>query len=466
MYDAREHSLWGDLKESLRGTNQDFTEGPIGRAILLLAVPMILEMVMESVFAVVDIFWVSRLGAEAIAGVGLTESLLTLVYTVAVGLSIGVTAMVARRTGEKDPEAASRTTAQSILLGLAVAVVLGVIGALNAPRFLGWMGGSEDVIAAGSSYATIMLGSNGVILLLFLINAGFRGAGDATIAMRVLWIANTINLILDPLLIFGIGPFPELGVAGAAVSTVIGRGTAVCIQLVTLFSGIGRVTVTWAHLRPDYHIMWRLVRLSGSATFQTFIGTASWIGLMRILAIFGSAALAGYTIAIRVVLFALLPAWGMSNAAATMVGQGLGAEKPDRAEQSVWIAGFINFLVLGTVGIVFMVFTGPIIRAFTQDPDIVRNGVLALRTISAGFFFYAYGMVLVQSFNGAGDTWTPTWVNLFCFWLWEIPLAWVLAHTFGLGPWGVHLSVMLAFSMEAVVAAWLFRKGKWKEQVV
>ena len=300
--------MWADLKESIHGTNQDFTEGPIGRAILLLAVPMVLEMVMESVFAVVDIFWVSRLGAEAIAAVGLTESLLTVVYTVAVGLSIGVTAMVARRTGERDSEAASRTTAQSILLGVGVAAVLGVIGVLNAERFLGWMGGTDEVVATGSAYASIMLGANGVILLLFLINAGFRGAGDAAIAMRVLWIANTINLILDPLLIFGVGPFPELGVAGAAVSTVIGRGTAVCIQLATLFIGVGRVSVTLAHLHPDFHIMWRLVRLSGSATFQTFIGTASWIGLMRILAVFGSTALAGYTIAIRVVLFALLPA--------------------------------------------------------------------------------------------------------------------------------------------------------------
>ena len=427
---------------------------------------MVLEMVMESVFAVVDIFWVSRLGAEAIAAVGLTESLLTLVYTVAIGLSIGVTAMVARRTGEKDPEAASRTTAQSILLGLGVAAVWGLIGVLNASRFLRWMGGSEQVVSLGTGYASIMLGTNGVILLLFLINAGFRGAGDATIAMRVLWLANTINLLMDPLLIFGIGPFPELGVAGAAVSTVIGRGTAVCVQLATLFTGIGRVAVTRAQFRPDFHIMWRLVRLSGSATFQTFIGTASWIGLMRILAVFGSAALAGYTIAIRVVLFALLPAWGMSNAAATMVGQGLGAGKPERAERSVWIACFINFLFLGAVGIVFMVFTGPIIRGFTRDPETVRNGILALRTIAAGFFFYAYGMVLVQSFNGAGDTWTPTWVNLFCFWLWEIPLAWALANVFGFGPWGVHLSVMIAFSTEAVVAAWLFRKGKWKQMEV
>jgi putative MATE family efflux protein len=281
-----------------------------------------------------------------------------------------------------------------------------------------------------------------------------------------LWFANAINIVLDPTLIFGLGPFPEMGVQGAATATVIGRGTAVSLQLFILIRGMGRLNVQLRHWRLDLPLMWRLMRLSATATFQTFIGMASWIGLVRIIAIFGSAALAGYTIAIRIVLFALLPAWGMSNAAATMVGQALGADKPDRAEKSVWIAARLNLYFLGSVGILFMLFAGPIVRAFSPDPETVANGILALRTISAGFFFYAYGMVLINSFNGAGDTWTPTWVNLLCFWLFQIPLAWVLAQTLGVGPWGVHIAVMLGFSSEAVVAGLLFKRGKWKDQKV
>jgi len=458
--------FWSAVWMALRGTSVDYTVAPIRHAIILLAVPMVLEMAMESVFAVVDIFFVSKLGPEPVAAVGLTESLMTLVYTVAMGLAIGVTAMVSRRTGERDRDAAGHVAAQAVLLGGTIAAVVGVFGAIFAPQLLALMGAGPGVIESGVGYTRVMLGANITVLLLFLNNAAFRGAGDAVIAMRMLWLANGINIVMDPTLIFGLGPFPEMGVQGAAAATVIGRGTAVVLQLAVLISGAGRLNVQFRHWRIDLPLIWRLIKLSGSATFQTFVGMASWVGLMRIMAVFGSAALAGYTIAIRIVMFALLPAWGMSNAAATMVGQGLGAEKPERAERAVWIAGFLNLVFLGGIGIVFMVFAGPIVRGFTPDPETAANGVLALRTISAGFFFYAYGMVLINAFNGAGDTWTPTWVNLFSFWIFQIPLAWVLAQTMEMGPWGVHLAVLLGFSLEAVVAAVLFRRGKWKEQEV
>ena len=467
---AEEHTavpgFWRAVWMAIKGTSVDYTEAPMRHAIVLLAVPMVLEMVMESVFAVVDIFFVSKLGPERVTVVGLTESMMTLVYTAAMGLSIGVTAMIARRAGEKDHDAAGHTAAQAVLLGAGIAIVLGVVGSLSAPWLLSVMGAGPDVVEIGSGYTRIMLAGNITVLLLFMNNAAFRGVGDAVIAMRMLWLANGINIVLDPTLIFGLGPFPEMGVQGAAIATVIGRGTAVCLQLVILVRGAGRLNVQSRHWRLDLPLIWRLVRLSGAATFQTFIGMASWIGLVRIIAIFGSSALAGYTIAIRIVLFALLPAWGMSNAAATMVGQALGAGKPDRAEKSVWLAARLNLVFLGSVGILFMVFAGPIVRPFSSDPETVTNGILALRTVSAGFFFYAYGMVLINSFNGAGDTWTPTWVNLLCFWLFQIPLAWFLAQTLGIGPWGVHIAVMLGFSSEAVVAGLLFRRGKWKDQKV
>ena len=368
--------LWPALREAIRGSQQDFTSGPIGRALLLLAVPMVLETVMESVFAVVDVFFVSRLGAEAVATVGLTESMMTLVYTVAMGLSIGVTAMVARRIGEKDPEGAARTAVQAVVLGVSIAAVLGLAGAIFAPRLLGLMGASPEIIEPGVSYTRIMLGGNATVLLLFMINAIFRGAGDAAIAMRVLWLGNTINIFLDPMLIFGIGPFPELGIMGAAVATNIGRGTAVLFQLYMLARASGRVRVLAHHVRLDLGVMWQLVRLSGTGTFQVFVGTASWIGLVRILSVFGSDVLAGYTIGIRVIIFAILPSWGMSNAAATMVGQALGAGKPERAEKAVWMAGFYNMMFLGIIGLVFVVFAPQIVSVFTSDPEPARYAVM------------------------------------------------------------------------------------------
>lgn len=459
-------SLLADLKDALRGGERDYTEGPIRRAVILLAVPMMLEMVMESLFAIVDIFWVAKLGAAAPAAVGLTESLLTLVYALAIGLSIGVTALVARRIGEKEPEAASRAAAQSILLGLGIAVVLGVVGVLNAERLLALMGAAPEVIAVGSGYAKVMLGGEATVILLFLINAAFRGAGDAAIAMRVLWIANGINIILDPLLIFGIGPFPELGVTGAAIATTIGRGVGVALQVWALFRGAGRLSLRREHFRVDLGAMGTLLRLSATGTLQTSIGMLSWVLLVRLISTFGSAALAGYTIAFRILMFALMPAWGFSNSAATLVGQGLGARKPERAEESVWVAAKLSGAFLGLAGIAFFVFAGPIARAFTSDPAVLPVAITCLRIISIGFPLYALGMVLTQAFNGAGDAWTPTWLNLFCFWLWEIPLAWVLAKPFGLEANGAFWAITVAFSTMAVAAGVLFARGTWKTRQV
>ncbi|MGH7519276.1 MAG: MATE family efflux transporter [Gemmatimonadales bacterium] len=455
-----------DLREAIRGSEQDYTEGPIGRAVVLLAVPMVLEMVMESVFAVADVFYVSRLGPGAVATVGLTETLITLVYTIAMGLSIGVTATVARRIGEQDREGAARAGVQAIAVGIAIAAVLGVAGAAFAPELLGIMGASPAVIATGSRYTAVMLGGNVVILLLFLINAIFRGAGDAAVAMRVLWLANGINIMLAPCLIFGLGPFPQLGITGAAIATTIGRGIGVLVQLRTLTRPGRRVTVARRHLRLEPAAMWRLVRLSGTATLQVFVATASWIGLVRVLATFGDAALAGYTIAIRIVIFALLPSWGLGNAAATMVGQALGARKPERAERAVWIAAGYNFAFLGSIGVIFVLGAEPIVRLFTTDRAVSQYAVNCLRIVSLGFPLYAYGMILEQSFNGAGDTWTPTWINLGCFWLFEIPLAWALAVPFGVGPVGVFGAITAAYSMTAAVSWVLFRRGRWKLRVV
>ncbi len=460
-------TIWAAVKEAVRGAHRhDYTAGPIGRALLLLAVPMVLEVALESVFAVVNVFWVGRLGANAIATVGLTEAMFSMIYALGMGLGIGATAMVARRIGEKNPEGAARAAVQAIALGILVAVPIAVVGGLFAPRLLGLMGASPEVIAGGSMFARIMFSGNFIILLLFLINAIFRGAGDATIAMRSLWIANICNLILDPLLIFGLGPFPHLGVTGAAVATTVGRGMGVVYQFYRLSERHNRFVIRKEHLRLDVALLGRLLRLSGTGIFQILIGTTSWVGLVRVISTFGSEALAGYTIAMRVVMFALLPSWGMANAAATMVGQSLGAGKPERAEQSVWMAGRYNLVFLGLIGLVFVTFAPALISAFTREPVVHGYAVDSLRIISAGFLFYAYGMVLTSSFNGAGDTWTPTLLNLCCFWLWEIPLAWVLSKRVGLGPDGVAIAIAVAFSTLAVASSVLFRRGTWKTRSV
>lgn len=454
--------FWSLVREALAGSRRDLTAMPLGRAITLLAVPMVLEMVMESIFAIADIFWVSKLGADAVAAVGLTESLLTIVYAIGMGMAMGVGAVVARRTGAKDSEGASRAAVQAIFIGLALAAVIGVSGGLLAPTLLGAMGASPAVMAVGARYARLMLAGDVSILLLFLINAAFRGAGDAAISMRALWLANGINILLGPLFVFGIGPFPRLGVTGAAVATTIGRSVGVLYLLRALARGNGRLAVRRAQFRVDSETMKTIFRLAKNGIVQTLIGFTSWIGLVKILAAFGSVPLAGYTIAMRVVMFALLPSWGLGNAAATLVGQNLGASNPARAEAAVWKAAFYNFVFLGIVGLLLVLFGDSVVRLFTPDVAVVAQGGRCLRIVAAGFSFYAYGMVVTQAFNGAGDTRTPTWINLGCFWLGEIPLAMFLAHGLGLGPTGAYVAIAVAFSAVAVVSITLFRRGRWK----
>jgi len=459
-------SILQSIREALAGGQQDFTEGNLSRAITLLAIPMVLEMMMESLFGIVDVFFVARLGADAVATVGVTESLLTIVFAVAIGLSMSTTAMVARRVGEGDHEGASHAAMQALLLGILIAVPTGVAGALFAPRLLALMGAPAGVVSTGWGYTAMILGGNATILGLFLINAIFRGAGDAAIAMRSLWLANLINILLDPCLIFGLGPFPELGLFGAAVGTTIGRGIGVLYQLWILFRGNGRITIRARHARLNPKVMLSLLRVSLGGILQMVIATASYLGLVRILTPFGSSALAGYTIALRIIIVTILPSWGLSNAAATLVGQNLGAGKPDRAERSAWLTGFYNMIFLGSVAVVFIAFPGPLIRIFTDDPEIIAIGVDCLRFISYGYIFYAWGMVMVQSFNGAGDTFTPTWINLFCYWFFQIPLAWTLARTAGLGPRGVFMAITLAESLLAVVGILVFRRGRWKTRAI
>jgi len=453
--------IWKSVGEALRGSHQDYTTGSLNRSILLLAIPMVLEMVLESLFAVVDVLWVSRLGADAIATVGLTESVLTLVFAVAMGLGMSTTAMVARRIGEKDHEGASIAAVQAIFLGLIASLVVGLPALLLAPKLLSLMGATPSIIQSGSNYTRIALGGSGVVVLLFLNNAIFRGAGDAATAMRLLWVSNILNLLLDPCLIFGLGPFPRMGVTGAALATFTGRGIGVLYQFYRLGKGTERLRILTRHIRLRADVLWRLVRVSITGILQFLIGQASWIGLVRIVSLFGPAALAGYTIGIRIVIFAVLPSWGLSNAAATLVGQNLGAGHPDRARSAVWRTGFWNMVFLGSVGIVFIVFAPQIINLFTSDPPVFRYAVACLRIFSSGNIAFAYGMVLLQAFNGAGDTLTPTYVNLFGFWILEIPLAWFLAMHTSLRVSGVFLSVVVAQTVIVLISVVLFRQGRW-----
>lgn len=460
---VRTPTIWSSLREAVMGSHQDFTEGAIGRAIVLLAVPMVLEMCMESLFGVVDVFWVSRLGADAVATVGLTETALTVLFVVAMGLSIGATALVSRRIGEKDERAAGSVAVQAIIIGVLVSATTAISGYFFAPNLLRIMGGSDSVVRIGSGYTRMILSGSVTIFLLFLINAVFRGAGDAAIAMRVLWLANFVNICLNPCLIFGVGPFPRLGVTGSAVGTTIGRGVGVLLQLWVLFSGRGRIAVHLSQWRLDLAVMWRLIRLSLNAMFQYMVQMASWIGMVRIIATFGSAATAAYTVAFKVIIFAILPSWGMSNAAATLVGQNLGAGKPARAEASVWRTGLYNMLFLGSIGLLFIALAPQIISVFTSDPVVAPLAVNALRLFSFGNVSYSYGMVITAAFNGAGDTKTPTGLNLVCFWLCQIPLAWALAFHAHLGPTGVYAAVVFSDSLLAALGILLFRRGNWKK---
>ncbi|MBN1985734.1 MAG: MATE family efflux transporter [Prolixibacteraceae bacterium] len=454
--------IWRDVKEAISGTERDFTESSLGQAIFILAVPMVLEMVMESVFAVVDIFFVSKLGADAVATVGITESAMTVVYAIGMGLSMATTALVSRRIGEKNKKQAGVVAFQAIMVGVIISLCIAVPGVLFAKEFLILMGATESMAAEGYMFPAIMFGSNMVIMLLFIINAVFRSSGDAAISMRVMWFANIINIILDPLLIFGYGPFPEMGLAGAAVATTTGRGLAVIYQFYLLFRGKHRIRLYWNSLKIRVSVMLKLIKISGGGILQNLIATSSWILLVRIIAVSGPEALAGYTIAIRIIIFALLPAWGLSNAASTLVGQNLGAKQPERAERSVWITGYVNMIFMGILGIFLAAFPEFFIRLFISDLAVVENGTLALRIISFGFLFYALGMVLVQGFNGSGDTLTPTRINLICFWLFEIPLAYFLAIVLNMGLTGASVAIVAAESLLAIIALFLFRKGKWK----
>lgn len=458
--------ILGDLRLSLGGGELDFTRGSIARAIFLLSVPMVLEMMMESVFAVVDVYFVATIGPSAVATVGLTESVLTLIYAVAFGFAMGTTAMIARRIGEKNIVGAREVAVQTMVIGVLGSIPVMIAGLFFAREVLQLMGADSWSLEHGVSYTQWMLGGNIVIMLIFILNAVFRGAGDAAIAMRVLWLANGINIVLDPALITGWGPFPELGIRGAAIATNIGRAAGVCLQLYVLFFGAGRVRLLVSQLHFRASVMWRLVRVSAGGIGQFVIATSSWVLLMRIMATFGSEALAGYTIAVRIAIFSILPAWGMSNAAATLVGQNLGAQQPDRAAKSVWLCGWGTMAFMGLIGLLFNIFAEALVRIFTNEPALVAIGADCLRVFSYGYLLYAWGMVMVQSFNGAGDTYTPTWINLFCFWLLEIPLAYILAITLGVGERGVYVSVVIAESAMALVGIVIFRRGKWKTRVV
>lgn len=451
-------SLWSAVRESIHGTEQDLTAVPIRRAVLLLAVPTVLEMSMESLLAIVDIVLVSRLGEASVAAVGLTESILSIVYALAMGLATAATATIARRIGEKDSEGASVAAVQVIVAAVVLALVLGVTGALLAPRLLALMGAGPEVIATGSTFASVMLGGNVTIFLLFVVNAVFRSAGDAAVAMRSLWLANLLNIVLAPILVYGL----HMGVLGAAVATTTARAVGVAYQLSLLARARGRVRVLARHLRVQLGVLLPLLRLGTTGALQVLVETASWLGLVRIVSAHGSTALAGYTIAMRVAVFAMLPSWGLAGAAATLVGQNLGAKQPDRAERSVLTIAAYNVIGLGLAGLALALFPHAVVGFVSHEPGVVAAAATGLRLTALGFLGFAVGMVAIQAFNGAGDTVTPMVVNIGCFWLFKIPLAWLLSHHLGLGSTGVFVAISAAYTTQGVTAALLFRRGRWK----
>ena len=448
---------------AVSGKETEFTSGSIRKAIFMLSIPMILEMLMESIFALVDIAYVSQVSVNAVATIGLTESVITLVYALAIGLSMAATAVVARRIGEKDVQGARIAAVQAISLGILVSIVLGAIGILYPKEILGLMGGEPELIEEGYGYTQFLIGGNITIVLLFMINAIFRGAGDASIAMWALVLSNGLNIILDPIFIFGWGPVPEYGVMGAGIATNIGRGSAVLFQLGILFFGWSRIKLAAKDLVINLKVMVNLIKVSLGGIAQFLIGTSSWVFLMRIMSEFGSEVLAGYTIAIRVMMFTLMPSWGMSNAAATLVGQNLGAKQPERAEISVWKTGKYNAYFMALVSVIYLIFAKDIIAAFNATPEVVENGGLCLQIIALGYVFYAYGMVVTQAFNGAGDTKTPTKINLVSFWAFQLPLAYIAAIVLGWGAMGVFIAITAAEVLLAVMAMVWFKKGSWKK---
>lgn len=459
-------SFWRTVGQALKGEDYDYTAVALNRAVLLLAIPMVLEMIMESLFAVVDVFWVAHLGSDAIAVVGITEAVMALIYALAMGISIAGTAIVARRIGEKDPERAAQTAGQIIMLGIVISAGVGLILGFFAADILRLMGASDSIVALGTDFARLMLGGNATVFMIFLINAIFRGAGDAVIAMRTLWLANALNIVLGPCFIFGWGPFPEMGLAGAAVATNIGRGVGVLYQLWHLTGHHSRIRVQLRHLRPSLDLLKLIMTTASAGVAQMLINTTSWIGLVKIMAPFGSAALAGYTIAMRIIIFALMPAWGLSNAGATLVGQNLGAHKPERAEAAVKIATRMNMIFLGVIGALFVILSRPLVAFFSDEPQVLAYGIQALWIVALAFPLYAAGMCMEAAFNGAGDTRTPTRLNFFCLWVGQVPLAWLLANTLQLGPLGVFIAVPASYSVLAVWSLLLFRQGRWKQQQI
>jgi putative MATE family efflux protein len=455
-------TLWSLLKGAVGGEQKDFTSGSLKQALFMLAVPMILEMIMESLFAVVDVFYVSRVGVNAVATVGLTESVMMIIYAIAIGLSMAATAFVARRAGEKNFKGAADAGVQALLLAVMIAIPLSLAGVIFAEDILRLMGGSPAVIAEGTNYTRIQLAGHIIIMFLFLNNAVFRGAGDASIAMRVLWLANILNMVLGPIFIFGLGPIPALGVTGAAIATGLGRGTGVLYQFRNLAKDRSLIRIRLKDIRVDLPLIGQMFRVALGGMSQFLIGSASWIFMVRILSTFGSSAVAGYTIAFRTIVFTILPSWGLANAAATLVGQNLGAKQPDRAEKSVWTAAYYNVIFLTAVSVLFFIMAEQILNIFSHEPAVIRTGVLCLRIICLGYIFYAYGMVIGQAFNGAGDTRTPTYMNLFCFWLIQIPSAYFLAKVLQLGPAGVFSAQAFTFSLSAIIGVLIFRRGKWK----
>ena len=448
--------------QAVKGSHKEFTSGSINKAIFMLSIPMILEMAMESIFAVVDAYFVGKISVNALATVALTESVIMIIYAIAMGLSMAATAMVARRVGEKEHKKASIAAVQALILSTIIAVIFAVVGIFFPKEILTLMGGQPDLVAEGYRYTMIMIGGNITVMLLFLINAIFRGAGDASMAMRSLILANGINILLDPIFIFGLGSWDGFGVEGAAIATTIGRGIGVLFQLYVLIKGSSIIKISWKIFLIKIDVIIQLVKLSLGSIGQMMIGTLSWLFLVRISAEFGSEVLAGYTVAFRIIMFTILPSWGLANAAATLVGQNLGANQPDRAEKSVWNSAFFNMLFLGFVAVVYLIWAEEFISFFTSEPEVIRIGAIALWYISFGYIFFAYGMVIGQAFNGAGDTRTPTIMNFFCFWLFELPLAYVLAVSFDFGPKGIFAAIAIASSVWAVVSIIIFKKGRWK----
>ncbi len=451
------------FREALNSEEKEYTSGSIRRAIFLLSIPMILEMLMESLFAVVDAYFVGKISVEAVATVGLTESVVMLIYSVAIGLSTAATAVVARRVGAKNKEGANQAAVQAIMIGVVMAIVMGALGSYFAEDILRLMGAEEAVITTGVGYTRIIFGTNIVIILLFLLNGIFRGAGDANMAMRSLWLANGLNIILDPILIFGWGPFPELGVEGAAVATSIGRGAGVLFQLYILFRGLGILKVKVSDFKANWTIIKNLINIAAGGAGQYIIASASWIFLVRIIAQFGSEEVAGYTFGLRLIIFTVMPSWGMANAAATLVGQNLGAKKPERAEASVWQTSLYNAVFLLFISIIYFIWADYFLAFFTDNPKVIEAGVLCIRILCASYVFFSFGMIISQAFNGAGDTRTPTWINFVCFWLVEIPLAYFLALGLEWGPAGAYWAIAVSETLLGIILIIIFRQGKWKK---